>query len=80
MILSKSKILNFVEDKLKQEKIANYDEIKELFLTRGIAGVQSMINKKLGLWKEVKVELAILGNSGAGKSSFVNAIRGYDHF
>ena len=64
------------EDKLKQEKIANYDEIKELFLTRGIAGVQSMINKKLGLWKEVKVELAVLGNSGAGKSSFVNAIRG----
>ena len=64
------------EENLRREDIPNYQEIKELFLHSGIAGVQRMMNKMLVQWKEVKVELAVLGNSGAGKSSFVNAIRG----
>jgi predicted GTPase len=33
------------------------------------------MKEKLERWKEVKINIAILGNSGAGKSSFINAIR-----
>ena len=38
--------------------------------------MQRMMNEKLEQWREVKVNLAILGASGVGKSSFINAIRG----
>ena len=56
--------------------VADVNEIRVLFFESGIAGVQRMITEKLGLWKNIKINLAILGNSGAGKSSFINAIRG----
>lgn len=56
--------------------VADVNEIRVLFFESGIAGVQRMITEKLGLWKNTKINLAILGNSGAGKSSFINAIRG----
>lgn len=52
------------------------NEIRVLFFESGIAGVQRMMTEKLTLWQNVKINLAILGNSGAGKSSFINAIRG----
>ena len=35
-----------------------------------------MMIEKLQRWEDVKVNLAILGASGVGKSSFINAIRG----
>ena len=56
--------------------VADVNEIRVLFFESGIAGVQRMITEKLGLWKNIKINLAILGNSGAGKSSFINAIKG----
>ena len=31
---------------------------------------------KMDGWKEVQVDIAITGDSGAGKSSFINTIRG----
>ena len=41
----------------------------------GIVRIQRLMKEKLERWKEVKINIAILGNSGAGKSSFINAIR-----
>ena len=51
-------------------------EVKELFVKTGIAGIQRKMKSDLNAWKKVKINLAILGNSGVGKSSFINAIRG----
>ena len=42
----------------------------------GIEGVQKEIEKELHKWKDVKIRLAIIGDVGCGKSSFINAIRG----
>ena len=58
------------------EPLLGIDDIKKLFAGSGVAGVQRTIRKNLEKWREVKINLAILGNSGTGKSSFINAIRG----
>ena len=51
-------------------------EVKQLLVKSGITGVQRKVKEDLNAWKSVKINLAILGNSGVGKSSFINAIRG----
>ena len=56
--------------------LPHVDEIKKLVVGSGIAGIQRMMNEKLERWREVKVNLAVVGESGVGKSSFINAIRG----
>ena len=38
--------------------------------------MQRTMNKKLEPWREVEVNVAVLGTAGVGKSSFINAIRG----
>ena len=63
-------------EKEQSKTLPKFAEIKKFFLGSGILGVQRAMNEKLNRWKEVKINLAILGNSGVGKSSFINAIRG----
>ena len=50
--------------------------MKKLITKGGITEVMRVMNEKLDKWKEVRINLAILGESGVGKSSFINAIRG----
>ena len=42
----------------------------------GVTGIEEFLRKKLEGSKSVKICFAITGNTGAGKSAFVNAIRG----
>jgi predicted GTPase len=42
----------------------------------GISGYEELIKTKLRRWKDVEINIGITGNSGVGKSSFINAIRG----
>ncbi|CAB4024039.1 interferon-inducible GTPase 5-like [Paramuricea clavata] len=42
----------------------------------GISGNEEFIKTKLGRWKDVEINIGIIGNYGVGKSSFINAIRG----
>ena len=42
----------------------------------GVSGIQEFLRKKLDGSKDVKIQFAITGNSGTGKSAFINAIRG----
>eukprot|EP00090_Calanus_glacialis_P018086 TRINITY_DN28041_c0_g1_i1.p1 TRINITY_DN28041_c0_g1~~TRINITY_DN28041_c0_g1_i1.p1 ORF type:complete len:428 (-),score=101.39 TRINITY_DN28041_c0_g1_i1:24-1307(-) len=51
-------------------------EAEEAFKSGGAAELVAHANKKLNEWKEVEVHIAVVGQSGAGKSSFINAIRG----
>ncbi len=69
--------LTEVEEREKNvtKTLPSMDEITRLFVGSGIVGVQRSMKQKLDRWKEVKIDLAILGESGVGKSSFINAIR-----
>ncbi|XP_053406420.1 interferon-inducible GTPase 1-like [Mercenaria mercenaria] len=42
----------------------------------GVHGLKEYIADNLEKWKKVHVHIAVTGNSGAGKSSFINAMRG----
>jgi ribosome biogenesis GTPase A len=42
----------------------------------GIEGAQKLMKEELDEWKNVKISLAVVGYTGAGKSTFINAIRG----
>ncbi len=41
-----------------------------------VSGNGEFLRKKLDQWKTVKIRFGIIGDSGTGKSSFINAIRG----
>ena len=65
--------------------VAHYDqgvvaeisqEIKQAFDTNGIAGVNNYYHRKINEWKNVTINIAVTGQSGVGKSCFINSIRG----
>ncbi|XP_028404317.1 interferon-inducible GTPase 5-like [Dendronephthya gigantea] len=66
----------FVKEKEEKKIVPSGDELKELLQKNGITGIQQMMDERLKTWKDVIINLAILGDSGSGKSSFINAIRG----
>ena len=41
----------------------------------GVSNIEEFFRKRLEKWLEVEVNFAITGDSGTGKSSFINAIR-----
>lgn len=43
---------------------------------RNPGSIAKLFKSKMDVWQEVKVDIAITGDSGAGKSSFINTIRG----
>ncbi|XP_029207128.2 interferon-inducible GTPase 1-like [Acropora millepora] len=51
------------------------DELKHEIDESGVSNIEAFLRKRLERWREVEVNLAITGDSGSGKSSFINAIR-----
>jgi putative ribosome biogenesis GTPase RsgA len=43
---------------------------------KGVGGIEEFLKEKFQGSKDVKIRFAITGNSGTGKSAFINAIRG----
>ncbi|KAK2548290.1 Interferon-inducible GTPase 1, partial [Acropora cervicornis] len=41
----------------------------------GVSNIQEFIRKRLERWRGVEVNIAVTGESGSGKSSFINAIK-----
>lgn len=52
------------------------EEFKEHVDQNGVSKMEDVLKKKLERWQDVEVNIGITGDSGAGKSSFINAIRG----
>ncbi len=42
----------------------------------GVSGIEEFLKKKLEQSKNSKIRFGITGDSGAGKSAFINAVRG----
>ena len=53
----------------------NAKGVKEHIQQHGVENLEPYFKKKLEEWREVTVKIAVTGVSGAGKSSFINAIR-----
>ena len=64
--------MDFDYDLITAEDI---EECQREFETNGVGGCQRLLEAKLEAWKEIPLNVAVIGNSGVGKSSFINAIR-----
>jgi predicted GTPase len=42
----------------------------------GVSGMGEYFKAQLEQWENVEINIGVTGDSGAGKSSFINAIRG----
>ena len=51
-------------------------EIQNYVQQHGVKGISEFLKQKLDTWKETEVHIGVTGDSGSGKSSFVNTIRG----
>lgn len=56
-------------------EVLTQEEIKGYVEEHGLARIKEYFKTKLERWREVEVNIAITGDSGVGKSSFINAIR-----
>ena len=50
-------------------------ELQEEVDENGVSNVEEFFKKRLDRWREVEVNIAVTGDSGTGKSSFINSIR-----
>jgi len=52
------------------------EEMKAAYAVGGLDGCIRLLERKRDEWKNTPLNVAVIGNSGVGKSSFINAIRG----
>ena len=50
-------------------------QLRDYINQNGFKDIDKILKPMLDKWREVEVNIAVTGNSGAGKSSFINAIR-----
>jgi len=50
-------------------------EIEGYIKQKGVSNLAKFLTEKLERWRNIEVNIGITGDSGAGKSSFINAIR-----
>jgi len=58
--------------------VQDLEELKNAFKSGGVEGCRIMLERKRDAWRNVPLNVAVTGNSGVGKSSFINAIRRLD--
>ena len=50
-------------------------DVPEHIEKHGVSGIEEIFKAQLEGWKNVEINIGVTGNSGVGKSSFINAIR-----
>ncbi|XP_015768739.1 PREDICTED: interferon-inducible GTPase 1-like [Acropora digitifera] len=67
----------FVAEFLEDEYVkVEMEELQHEINVNGVSNIEAFLRKRLEKWREVDVNIAVTGDPGAGKSSFINAIRG----
>ena len=56
-------------------EVIQMEELKKEIDESGVSNIEAFFKKRLDRWREVEVNIAITGDSGTGKSSFINSIR-----
>lgn len=62
-------------DNMATENSSDYNDVLDYVKENGVSNIEEFIKDKLESWRRVEVNIAIAGSPGAGKSSFINAIR-----
>ena len=57
-------------------EMINAEELKDYVEENGVSRVDEYVSGRLDDWRNVVVHFAVCGVSGAGKSTFINRIRG----
>ena len=57
-------------------EIPKTKDVREHIEKYGLIGIEAFFKGKLEEWKDVEITMAVTGDSGVGKSSFINAIIG----
>ncbi len=52
------------------------EESKRVLRDKGPSGLQGFLKRKLDQWKDVPLNIGVTGQSGCGKSTFINTMRG----
>ncbi|XP_053374140.1 T-cell-specific guanine nucleotide triphosphate-binding protein 2-like [Mercenaria mercenaria] len=71
---------NFAESN-EQDSIPPFiaDSLKQAFEDGGTPAVKTRITEIMDSWKNEVINIGVTGNSGVGKSSFINAVLGHSH-
>ena len=56
--------------------LSEHKNVSEYIEKHGVSGIEERFKAELDDWKNAKIKIGVTGNSGVGKSSFINAIRG----
>jgi hypothetical protein len=65
------------KDALSEWELLEKEGVPEHIEKYGVSGLEEFFRAKLEKWKDVEINIGVTGDSGAGKSSFINVIRGY---
>ena len=63
-------------ENLKDDTKTAFSEVDDYVQEHGVEGINTFLNNALEKWKEVDVNIAVVGKAGSGKSSFINTVRG----
>jgi putative ribosome biogenesis GTPase RsgA len=64
------------EEDFSEYEQLSMEDVPEYIEKHGLTGIANFFKEKLQQWKNVKITIGVTGDSGVGKSSFINAIRG----
>ena len=65
----------FIMDDMAWELIYA-EELQDYVDQNGVSDIEEFFKNKLERWRDIEVNIGITGDSGTGKSSFINSIRG----